>query len=170
MTITRGAGRSPARCGVKSRLQTEQLLSTLRKARNNLPSPQRGQRQRKPRFIAVHTSRFSADAESLFHTFVTAVMLSMIGPSWICRVCFCRACEAFCGENDPDALWPWFWRLPVRVRVCVHGEQPGLPTAIRTAAHPLLVPLLPDERRQRPPAGAWLRCASRPTHGASRHS
>src|ERR1700761_2460716 len=146
MTITRYAGRSSARCGVKSRLQTEQLLSTLRKARNSLPSPQRGQRPRKPRFIAVHTSRFSVDAESLVQTFVTALMLSMIGPSWICRTCFCPACGV-CGENDPDALWPWFWPLPVQVRVCVRGEQPDLPTAIRTVAHPLQVPLLPDERQ-----------------------
>src|SRR5215475_9872719 len=92
MTMTKYAGRSSARCGVKSSPHTEQRLSTFRKARNNLPSPQRGQRPQNPRFTEDHRSRFSAGPASRLQILLVGLTVSM---TWL---------SFGVAKDDPTAL------------------------------------------------------------------
>src|ERR1700761_8024317 len=161
MTITRYAGRSSARCGVKSRPQTEHLLSTLRKARNSLPSPQRGQRPRKPRLIEPQTSRFSPMVVSRVQTLVAVLTVSMTCPfqtcscrtclasTYLCRPCACPACDPSCAGCGPDGLLLARQSAGAghrRGRVALGAARPCLPTAAQSATRLQLGPLLPDER------------------------
>jgi hypothetical protein len=50
-------------------------------SRNSLPSPQRGQRPRNPRFNAVQTSRLPSGAESSGQTFACALTVSNLARS-----------------------------------------------------------------------------------------
>src|ERR1700751_866206 len=65
---------------------TEQRLSTFRKARNSLPSPQRGQRPRNPRFKEDQRSRFSTAPVSRVQILLMGLMVSMTWLSSNCRI------------------------------------------------------------------------------------